>query len=187
MMQVPSESVTISALNLIGRDRKGFYLSRLETDAAMWPNTFVGRKLYSFIAHIENFKSSLALWNLNDDFVTLFSAHQGAAHGRGVGNESFLGVGFVVADDRERDFVVGVAVANRYGCAEHDPFARLFLGVDDLGARDAILYEANARIEVRFALERGVVLGVFRKVTVGARIRLRYRPGAPPIKLIAII
>src|ERR1700733_12234971 len=104
------------------------------------------------------------------DLGAFLLADQGAGERRGDGDPALLGVGFRLADDLPHRLLVGVLIDQGDGGAKGDGVAGQFRHVDDLGARQLVLELGDAALVERLRFLRRVILGVLRKIAVGARI-----------------
>src|SRR5215470_6688508 len=161
--QAVAITVTIRALNLNWRDRKRPPEDRGGRSAGP-PAVSIGLE-----ADVEDLELARPLRHAHDDAHAGLLAEQGPRDRRGHRDASLRDVGLLLAEDG-----VGHALA-ALDVLEVDRHAEAYLvgdlpgGVDHLRAREAVLEQAHAALEVALALLRGVELRILRDVTVRAR------------------
>src|ERR1051326_491382 len=106
----------------------------------------------------------------DSDLVAFFAAHQAAAHGRGRGDESGGGVALFGCDEAVGDFLVALGVVEDERRAVGGAVVRDFREVNRGDFTQALAQLLDARLDVRLAFERGLVLGVLAQVAVLARL-----------------
>src|SRR5262245_46865934 len=108
-----------------------------------------------------------AAWQLHDDLVAFFLVQERAADGRRGGDEAFVDVGVFrhheLIDDRLAVF------QQRDGGSETDLVLRDLVEVHQLDFGDALLQEADARLDEPLPLFRRLVLRVLAQIAEFAR------------------
>src|SRR5215216_1364823 len=102
------------------------------------------------------------------DRITLLLADDGPCNGRGDGDLALLHIGLELADDLIDRLLVAVLVEEGHESTEFHRVAGKLGDIDHLRTRHLILEFGNAGLDPALLIFRGMVFGIFRKITMGA-------------------
>src|SRR5262245_12272993 len=156
-MHAVASTVTISALNLTWRERKPP------------PPARGGRRPGLLETDVEDLELPGALRDVHRHAVADLLAQQRARHRRGHRDPPLRDVGLLLAQDLVGDALAAVHVLEVDRHPETHLVRRLAGGVDHLGARETVLEQADAPLEVALPLLGRVELRVLGDVAVRPR------------------
>src|SRR5215213_10606969 len=129
-----------------------------------------------FVPDLDDLIALAAARRHDFDGIALFLADDRARNGRSDGYLALLHIGLELADDLIDRLLVAVLVEEGHEGTEFHGVAGELGDIDHLRTRHLILEFGNAGLDPALLIFRGMVFGVFRKITMGARLgnRLDY-------------